>query len=73
MIFRMFFVMFFNAIESRPRLKGENPFKVLEKDTSSEESDVWVLHCSTSTENVLYGGDLFAGKVGILLNLSHIF
>ena len=43
------------------RLKGEKPFKILDKDNTGEESDVWVLHCSTSTENVLYGGDMYGG------------
>jgi hypothetical protein len=39
------------------RLKGERPFDFATKTTSSV--DVWVLHCSTSSENILDGNDFF--------------
>ena len=38
------------------RLKGKKPFRITKENSACS---VWVLHCSTSTENVLYGGDMF--------------
>ena len=45
--------------EKRPEKRPgsiELPFRVTKANGACS---VWVLHCSTSTENVLYGGDMF--------------